>query len=167
MRTLRGGTVRAPHYPAGVSTAAAAAALTVALLATGCGGAGGNAGSGDAASSPRPIGDADEAGTATPPETPEVLPAELAGGKQLFEANCQRCHGPQASGTEQGPPLVHIVYEPNHHADAAFQRAVALGSTAHHWTFGDMPPVPGVTPEQVAEITAYVRWLQRQVGIGT
>ena len=110
---------------------------------------------------------ADEPGATTTPDTPAVLPAGLAGGQQLFEANCQRCHGPQASGTEQGPPLVHPVYEPNHHSDAAFQRAVAVGTPAHHWTFGDMPPVPGVSPEQVAEITVYVRWLQREAGIGT
>ncbi len=113
-------------------------------------------------------------GSGTPPPPPASsdgtggapVPAELAGGERLFDASCSRCHGPRASGTEQGPPLVHIVYEPNHHGDAAFLRAAAQGVPAHHWRFGDMPPVPGVTPEQVAEITAYIRWLQRQAGIG-
>jgi mono/diheme cytochrome c family protein len=140
------------------------AALAGIIPLAACSGAGGSAGDDASGAVPRQIGAADDAAAAT--DSPGVLPAELAAGRRLFEANCQRCHGPQASGTEQGPPLVHIVYEPNHHSDAAFQRAAALGVPAHHWTFGDMPPVPGVTPEQVAEITAYVRWLQRQAGIG-
>jgi hypothetical protein len=33
------------------------------------------------------------------------------------------------------------------------------------WKFGDMPPVPGVTPDDVAHITAYVRMHQRKAGI--
>jgi hypothetical protein len=60
---------------------------------------------------------------------------------------------------------VHIIYEPNHHADAAFILAARNGVRAHHWRFGDMAPVPGVTDEMVLEIVGYIRWLQRQVGI--
>jgi mono/diheme cytochrome c family protein len=93
------------------------------------------------------------------------IPAELRQGDALFEASCASCHGERALGTAQGPPLVHIVYEPGHHADIAFHFAVERGVRAHHWQFGDMPPVPGLTREQVDEIVAYVRWLQRQAGI--
>jgi hypothetical protein len=57
------------------------------------------------------------------------------------------------------------VYAPDNHDDAHFYRAAAQGVQAHHWTFGDMPPVSGVTRGDVARIIAYVRWLQRQVGI--
>jgi mono/diheme cytochrome c family protein len=96
---------------------------------------------------------------------PGPVPAGLAEGERLFTANCARCHGARAAGTEAGPPLVHVVYEPNHHADIAFQRAVALGVPAHHWGFGNMPPVPGVDEAAVTRITAYVRWLQREAGI--
>lgn len=92
-------------------------------------------------------------------------PAELAAGERLFDASCARCHGQGAVGTEQGPPLVHIYYEPNHHGDVAFQRAVLLGVQAHHWNFGPMPQIEGVSEGEVAEITAYVRWLQRSAGI--
>jgi hypothetical protein len=60
---------------------------------------------------------------------------------------------------------VNRVYAPNHHADFAFLLAVEQGVRAHHWGFGDMPPVPGVSREEAMEITAYVRWLQREVGI--
>ena len=49
--------------------------------------------------------------------------------------------------------------------DAAFQLAAKNGVRAHHWPYGDMAPVPQVTPNDVAHITAYVRGEQRKVGI--
>ena len=66
---------------------------------------------------------------------------------------------------EVAPPLVHIIYEPGHHGDESFQRAVALGVRAHHWRFGNMAPVEGLTREDVALIVAYIRELQRANGI--
>jgi mono/diheme cytochrome c family protein len=93
------------------------------------------------------------------------LPVELKQGQGKFAAHCARCHGEGGVGTKQGPPLVHKIYEPNHHGDAAFQRAASSGVRAHHWNFGDMPKVEGVTAEDVTEIIRYVRWLQRQAGI--
>ena len=92
-------------------------------------------------------------------------PPEVAQGKTLFEQNCSVCHGPAGDGTTQGPPLVDIIYEPNHHADVAFVLAARNGVRAHHWRFGDMAPLPDVTEEMVLEIVGYIRWLQRQVGI--
>ncbi|HWB40487.1 MAG TPA: cytochrome c [Gemmatimonadales bacterium] len=100
-----------------------------------------------------------------PAVDPGPVPAELAEGERLFNDTCARCHGPLAIGTDSGPPLVHVIYEPSHHGDIAFQRAAALGVASHHWRFGDMPPVPGVDEAAVARITAYVRWLQRKAGI--
>lgn len=94
-----------------------------------------------------------------------TTPADVHKGEGLFKANCLRCHGDRGVGTTQGPPLVHKIYEPNHHADMAFQRAAANGVRAHHWQFGDMPKIDGVTPQDVEEIIRYVRWLQRQAGI--
>lgn len=92
-------------------------------------------------------------------------PAELARGAAVFEQRCVQCHGEYALGTDQGPPLLHLYYEPNHHADAAFHRAIAFGVQPHHWDFGPMPPVDGVGREGAAAVTAYVRWLQREAGI--
>lgn len=94
-----------------------------------------------------------------------AVPAELAAGEGLFDANCASCHGEAALGTEVGPPLVHVFYEPSHHGDAAFVLAAERGVRAHHWRFGDMASVPAVTRDDVAAITAYVRWLQRQAGV--
>jgi mono/diheme cytochrome c family protein len=105
----------------------------------------------------RPAGSARQG---TPP-----APAAFAPGEAKFNANCARCHGPGAAGTAQGPALVHKIYEPSHHDDAAFQRAAANGVRAHHWQFGDMPKIEGMTPEDVHQIIKYIRWLQRQAGI--
>ncbi|WP_455377599.1 c-type cytochrome [Petrachloros mirabilis] len=94
-----------------------------------------------------------------------ALPAGLQAGEVKFNANCAACHGRQGAGTSQGPPLVHKIYEPNHHGDAAFQRAAASGVKAHHWEFGNMPKIDAVSPADVDQIIQYVRWLQRQAGI--
>lgn len=105
----------------------------------------------------------DAPAAAFPPPSP--IPVEFAGGKALFEANCASCHGELAGGTTIGPPLVHIIYEPNHHADAAFVLAGKNGVVQHHWNFGDMPPQPQVTDDQMSAIVGYVRWMQRQAGV--
>jgi len=94
-----------------------------------------------------------------------AVPAELQTGEAKFKANCSACHGVGGVGTSQGPPLVHKIYEPNHHGDAAFQRAAANGVKAHHWEFGNMPKIDAATPEDVDQIIKYVRWLQKQAGI--
>ncbi len=94
-----------------------------------------------------------------------AIPADVQPGEAKFKANCAACHGVGGVGTSQGPPLVHKIYEPNHHGDAAFQRAAANGVKAHHWEFGNMPKIDGATPDDVDQIIKYVRWLQKQAGI--
>lgn len=86
-------------------------------------------------------------------------------GAALFDAHCSRCHGPEGTGSDHGPPLVHKVYEPSHHPDGAFHRAIRQGVRAHHWHFGDMPKVGGLTDAEVAAVIAYVRARQRAAGI--
>jgi len=94
-----------------------------------------------------------------------TLSATAQAGEVAFTNNCARCHGPNAAGTSYGPPLIHKYYRPNHHSDAAFYRAAANGVRAHHWRFGNMPPVPTVKRPDVRKIIAYVRELQRANGI--
>ena len=97
---------------------------------------------------------------------PNSLSAPARSGKRLFDENCVTCHGPNAVGQAGlGPPLVHIIYEPGHHGDESFQRAVAIGVRRHHWPFDNMPPVEGLSREDVALIVAYIRELQRANGI--
>ena len=98
------------------------------------------------------------------------IPSELSGlatiGKRGFDKNCAACHGENAVGQDGvAPPLVHKIYEPSHHGDESFQRAVAMGVRAHHWKFGNMPAIEGLTRADVKAITAYVRELQRHNGI--
>jgi len=103
-------------------------------------------------------------GMQIPKPTPGLWPNPAA-GKKLFATTCVQCHGVDLHGTKQGPPLVHRIYEPSHHSDAAFQIAVKYGARQHHWKVGDMPPRPGLSPDDVAHITAYVRAEQRRMGI--
>lgn len=97
------------------------------------------------------------------------VPALSAAGQEgetLFNTNCAQCHGVNAAGRDgAGPPLIHKIYEPGHHGDAAFLVAAKQGVRAHHWPFGNMPPVDGIKDADVAQIVGYVRELQRANGI--
>ena len=99
-----------------------------------------------------------------------LLPKNLSQSAQIgklgFDAKCAACHGVNAAGQDGvAPPLVHMIYEPSHHGDEAFQRAAAMGVRGHHWPFGEMPPIEGVTRGDVTMIIAYIRELQRANGI--
>ena len=86
-------------------------------------------------------------------------------GQTYYLAKCAECHGQNGVGSDKGPPLIHRIYEPSHHGDEAFQRAAKLGVQSHHWGFGDMLPVQGITRAEVQNIVAYIRELQRANGI--
>jgi mono/diheme cytochrome c family protein len=104
----------------------------------------------------------------TPPGQPftsKPVPAELATGETLYRLHCSICHGPSAIGTDHGPSLLWKVYASSHHSDASFYLAVKQGVRAHHWLFGNMPPLPHVTEDEVTQIIPYVRWLQQQAGV--
>ena len=90
---------------------------------------------------------------------------DIAAGEQAFSTYCIACHGQAGTGTEQGPPLVHVVYEPSHHGDDAFRSAARNGVQPHHWEFGPMPPVAGITDDELDAVIAYLRQLQRDAGI--
>ena len=104
-------------------------------------------------------GDAIESTSATP-----AAPELIATGADLYAASCAECHGADLRGTDRGPSHLSIVYEPNHHSDAAFLLAVKNGVRAHHWDFGPMLPIEGLSEEDVAAIVAYVRDVQSQEG---
>jgi len=86
-------------------------------------------------------------------------------GQVAFETYCAACHGADAGGTNTGPPLIHRFYHPGHHGDMAFIMAARRGARAHHWNFGDMPPVQGVSDAELADIITFVREVQRANGI--
>ena len=89
------------------------------------------------------------------------LSAAAEAGRAAYDRRCLQCHGLHGAGTAVGPPLVHPVYRPAHHADFAFALAVGRGVRAHHWRFGDMPPQPDTSRDEVEAITRYIRELQR------
>jgi len=95
-----------------------------------------------------------------------VLDAAAQAGETAFNENCASCHGADAAGQDGiAPPLIHRIYEPNHHGDQSFYLAAKQGARSHHWPFGDMPPVEGITDAEVGQIVTYVRTLQRANGI--
>lgn len=85
-------------------------------------------------------------------------------GANLYRANCAQCHGVDLRGTNLGPSFLSVVYEPGHHPDESFHLAVMQGVQPHHWDFGPMPPIEGLTSEDVDAIVAYVRDRQEAEG---
>jgi mono/diheme cytochrome c family protein len=96
---------------------------------------------------------------------PQGFTGDAMQGKALFRQYCLACHGNNALGSGKGPALVDNIYRPSHHAELAFHWAVSRGVRQHHWRFGDMPPIPDVTPEQLEHIISFVRLAQQRAGI--
>tara|TARA_R110000751_G_C13791426_1_gene482163 strand:+ start:1889 stop:2308 length:420 start_codon:yes stop_codon:yes gene_type:complete len=116
-------------------------------------------------SSPGGIDAASDGKALTEVNVPVLSNAEKA-GEAAYNKNCASCHGINAAGKEGlAPPLVHRIYEPNHHGDMSFVLAAKQGTRQHHWRYGNMPPVRGVSDGEIANIIAYVRRLQSANGI--
>jgi len=97
-----------------------------------------------------------------------VIPAlsqSGARGQVAYGKFCASCHGDKIDGTDKGPPLMHPVYNPGHHGDASFVNATRQGAKGHHWPFGDMKPVEGVSDTELAEIIRFVREVQKANGL--
>lgn len=87
-------------------------------------------------------------------------------GEVNFLKFCSACHGIGGAGQKNvAPPLIHKIYEPSHHGDIAFQFAAERGVRAHHWRFGNMPPVKNIKLAEIKSITSYIRAVQRENGI--
>ncbi len=95
---------------------------------------------------------------------PVTAPVSDLDGAALYSANCASCHGADLRGTDKGPSHLSIVYEPNHHPDDAFRSAIRNGAAQHHWDFGDVPPIEGLTDDEVEAIIAFVRAEQESEG---
>lgn len=102
--------------------------------------------------------------TGDEPEVPIQDPSLVAAGEPLYSAECAECHGSDLRGTDQGPSHLSIIYAPGRHVDFAFQRAIQLGSPQHHWSFGPMKSVEGLSDDDIAAITAFIRENQRIQG---
>ncbi|MFT6914240.1 MAG: mono/diheme cytochrome c family protein [Motiliproteus sp.] len=94
-----------------------------------------------------------------------VLSPRAAEGQQIFNQKCGSCHGVDGAGTLKGPPLIHAIYNPGHHGNGAFSRAVTQGVRQHHWPYGDMPAQPDVGFSDMAPIVSFIREVQEHNGI--
>jgi mono/diheme cytochrome c family protein len=128
-----------PDVARAARLAALAGAVAVAVAAAACG------------SSP----------AASPTTTVAV---SLTRGQEVYEAKCASCHGTDLQGTDRGPSHLSAIYEPSHHSDESFRRAVRHGAPQHHWRFGPMPPVEGVSDADLESVIAFVRAEQRERG---
>ena len=86
-------------------------------------------------------------------------------GQTVFNNNCAACHGQNAAGTRQGPPLIHNLYNPGHHGNDAFYSAIKKGVRQHHWPYGNMPPQKQVGFFEMSALLVFIRELQEQNGI--
>ena len=96
---------------------------------------------------------------------PARADSPLSKGEVIYNKQCSVCHGKKGVGTDTGPPLVHKIYRPNHHADFSFHLAVKIGVKAHHWKFGNMPAMKWVGKKDTDMIIKYIRGLQKEAGI--
>ncbi|MBL4750334.1 MAG: cytochrome c [Amylibacter sp.] len=105
----------------------------------------------------------------TAQNTTSIIVPELTAAAQIgetyFNAKCAACHGINGAGTQKGPTFINKAYRKGHHADESFQRAAKLGVAAHHWRFGNMPPVAGITRAEVTKIIVYIREIQAANGL--
>lgn len=97
--------------------------------------------------------------TATPITVPEG-----GFGAEVYQASCASCHGVDLKGTDKGPSQLSIVYEPNHHGDDSYRSAARNGARQHHWNFGDMPPIEGISDEEIEAVIVFIRSEQERLG---
>jgi len=96
---------------------------------------------------------------------PKELSAQAKWGRIAFDQNCAACHGDIGAGTEQGPPLIHDTYNPGHHGDESFYRAISSGVQQHHWPYGNMPAQSQIEPDLAGMIIKFIREVQSENGI--
>jgi len=96
---------------------------------------------------------------------PPTYQGSVERGEVNYKNNCARCHGVDMAGTAEGPPLMNKTYGSSHHADLSFYHAVKNGVKQPHWKYGDMPMLTGISPEEVSDIVAFVRFQQQLRGI--
>lgn len=137
---------------------ALAVALATSAFAVACGTDAGDAGD-YLAEEPAPT-----SSTAAPPSASTAAAPAVPDGAAVYQQYCAECHGVDLRGTDKGPSQLSIVYEPNHHGDYAYRVAIREGTREHHWWFGDMPPVEGITDLEIEKVISFIRAEQQRLG---
>jgi cytochrome c oxidase cbb3-type subunit 3 len=85
-------------------------------------------------------------------------PATVQRGKDLFSANCGFCHGPQAMGTDQAPPLARNRLTTQDQNGEVLQPIIKAGRPAL-----GMPAFTSLTQEQMSDIISYLHSRAREL----
>jgi cytochrome c oxidase cbb3-type subunit III len=85
-------------------------------------------------------------------------PATVQRGKDLFSANCGFCHGPEAMGTEQAPPLARNRLTSQDQNGEVLEPVIKAGRPGQ-----GMPAFPSLTHEQILEIASYLHVRAREI----
>ena len=85
-------------------------------------------------------------------------PPTVQRGKDLFSANCGFCHGPQAMGTEQAPPLARNRFTTQDQNGEVLEPIIKAGRP----TLG-MPAFPSLTQQQMSDIISYLHSRAREL----
>lgn len=129
--------------------------MTLALALAACGGGGDSTSSGDSGSSQ---------------QAEEAMPVSLGDpdkGKEHYDMICIACHGPSGEGIEGlGKPFTtsEFLRERNDEQMVAFITTGRPSGDPLNTTGVDMPPKggnPALTEDQILDIIAYVRTLQK------
>jgi mono/diheme cytochrome c family protein len=97
-------------------------------------------------------------------DPPVAREPSVAQGADAYASSCASCHGNDLRGTALGPSLLSIVYEPGHHPDESFRSAIRNGVRPHHWNFGPMPRITGLSDAEIESIIMFVRAEQAEHG---
>jgi cytochrome c oxidase cbb3-type subunit III len=85
-------------------------------------------------------------------------PATVQRGRELFSSNCGFCHGPQAMGTEQAPPLARNRLTIQDQNGDVLGPIVKAGRPAQ-----GMPAFPSLTHEQIIDIASFLHARAREI----
>jgi cytochrome c oxidase cbb3-type subunit III len=79
-------------------------------------------------------------------------------GRELFSANCGFCHGPQAMGTEQAPPLARNRLTSQDQNGEILEPIIKAGRPSQ-----GMPAFPSLTHEQIIDIASFLHSRAREI----
>ena len=85
-------------------------------------------------------------------------PATVARGRDLFASSCGFCHGPQAMGTEQAPPLARnrLVFQDQN--GEMLEPIIKTGRPSE-----GMPAFPSLTHAQIMDIASFLHARAREI----
>lgn len=99
---------------------------------------------------------------------PDLDPAQIRRGRQVFEANCQECHGAEGKGSPGDwrerrpngmfpPPPLDDSAHAWHHPTAILKKSILNGSPPG---WGDMPPWQGkLSDAEIDDVIVYIKSL--------